>query len=70
MVANLIPKSDGYRCSNCMMKFSRIVAHCPFCNEIFANWEELAYKEVMQQIAEETRSQFANVEDIKVGDKI
>ena len=53
MVANLILKSDGYHCSNCMMRQSQYPAWCYFCGCEFTNWEEVAYKEVMKEVEEE-----------------
>ena len=52
MVANLILKSDGYHCSNCMMRQSKYPARCYFCGCEFTNWEEVAYKEVMKEVEE------------------
>lgn len=69
MVTNLIFKSGNYYCSNCMVRQSGIPPRCSFCGYLFSNWEELIYKEIMRQMSDEVIDQFANIKDIKVGDK-
>lgn len=56
MVANLKLKSDGYYCSNCMVRQSDILPYCCFCGYEFSNWEEISYKIVMSVIEEEMRT--------------
>lgn len=60
MVANLKLKSDGYYCSNCMMRQSGIPTHCYFCGDEFSNWEEVAYQAVMLDVEEERRKNESN----------
>ena len=61
MVANLKLKSNEYYCSNCMMRQPGIPTHCYFCGYEFANWEEIAYKEVMLEVEEERRKNESNI---------
>lgn len=69
MIANLISRDGCYRCSNCMTKTSQIISQCRFCGCIFSNWEELACKEIIRQMGDEIIDKFADIKDIKVGDK-
>ena len=61
MVANLIPKEDGFRCSNCMMRQTGIPTHCYFCGYEFSNWEDIAYKVIITEIEEERRKNESDI---------
>ena len=50
MIAKLIIKNRHYICSNCMMRQEGIPPYCKFCGYEFSNWEELAFKDVMEEI--------------------
>lgn len=52
MIANLKFKSDGYYCSNCMMRQSGIPSHCYFCGYEFSNWEEIVCKKIIEEMKE------------------
>ena len=61
MVANLISKNNYYYCSNCKMRQTGIPTRCYFCEYIFSNWEEIAYKTVMLEVEEEMRKNESNI---------
>ena len=61
MVSTLKSKSDGYYCSNCMVRQHELTPYCCFCGYEFSNWEEVAYKIVLEEIEREVRENESNI---------
>ena len=52
MVAKIVSKNNGWYCSHCRMRQSKLVNRCEFCWSSFSNYEE-ALIEYMEEIYED-----------------
>lgn len=52
MVSKILKKNNIFYCSNCRMRQFQIKTNCPFCGNMFSNYEEI----LIQQFNEEERN--------------
>ena len=58
MISTLRKNGDVFRCSNCMMRQPHpLKSNCPYCGNMFSNYEDIIINEKIEQQAGEVSEQ-------------
>ena len=58
MISSLKKTGQVYRCTNCMFRQpTPLLPNCPYCGNLFSNYEELIIKEQIEKQAGEISEQ-------------
>ena len=50
MISTLKTNGNTYYCSNCLMKQFQLKPNCPFCGNMFSNYESILTKQIAEEL--------------------